>query len=444
MAILRQERVVADAPQKLTIRCSLTDVFVRDVRCAFVLLYAHELNTAALARSLARVLGEFTPFNARLRRRGAERFIECGDTGATFTTARSERTLSETVARLDDRTRAELVDVCEPKRAWSHGEPVLAVRVTHFADGGSALGINWHHSVGDVASVISLLRAWSLEHAGRAYDKPVLVEDRDRYLERALPPTDRVEANLRYLRLGELPRLGAYMLTKARNKRRVTMYFDPDELECMRASLQADCDQRLSINDAVTAHVSAVVSSRDTQRRDRHVSMSVNFRKRTGLSENLLGNMVTTVETGFEWGKPASRLAAELRSAVDAFAEKHLNHRANLRLVESYGGFAKIGRFIPTGINPFAGSLLLTSWSRYGVYALDFGAGPASHFFTVGSGPMPWLGVVHEGFHDRGRIVDMELPPDVSARMLDEAGQRELHRYRGSGSAVADNPRWLT
>lgn len=443
MTILRQERVAAEVPQQLTVRCSLTDVFVRDVQVAFVLLFANALDPAALSRSLARVLGDFAPFNARLRRRGAERFIECGTTGAKFTHARSDRTLAATVARLDDAARFELVDALDARKAWSNGAPVLSVRVTHFACGGSALGVTWHHSVGDFASVVSLLRAWSRELAGLQYDRPLLVEDRDSYLDRELPAADRVEANLRYLPLKELPKLAAYMLTKARNKRRITLYFDPDELERMRAALQAECGQRLSTNDVVTAHVCSVVSARDPKRRDRHVSMSVNFRKRTGLPEHLLGNMVTTIETMLESGKPTARLAADLRGAVDTFAEKYLNHRANLRLVERHGGFAKIARFIPTGIDPFSGSLLLTSWSGYGLYDLDFGAGPASHFFTVGSGPIPWLGVVHEGFHNRGRIVDIELPPDVTARMLDAAGLHEVHRYRAPDSAGVGGATWL-
>jgi hypothetical protein len=197
----------------------------------------------------------------------------------------------------------------------------------------------------------------------------------------------------------------------------------------------------------VSAHVSSIVSSRDVKPRNRRVSISVNFRKRVGLPATVLGNMVTTVETACEWGKPAARLAADLRGAIDEFADKHLNHRANLRVVESHGGFAKIGRFIPTGIDPFSGSLLVSSWSGFGVYQLDFGGPAPTHFLTAGSGPLPWLGVVHEGFHNRGRIVDLELPSDVTARLLDETGQRELHRYRESRSSAAEaepSPAWLS
>jgi shikimate O-hydroxycinnamoyltransferase len=445
MTILNRTRIFAEAPQKLTIRCSLTDVFVRDVHVSFLFFYSHALDTAALARGLARVLGDFAPFNARLRQRGVERFIECGDTGATFTIARSDSTLTATVAQLDDRARLALVDGIDARRTWSSGDPVLAVRVTHFTDGQTALGVSWHHTVGDLQSVLCLLRAWSREVAGLGYDKPVLVENRDEYLDRRLPATDHVEANLRYLRLRELPRLAAYMLTKARDKRRITLYFDPDELERMRATLQSECGQRVSINDALTAHVCSVVSARDPKARDRRVSISVNFRKRAGLPENLLGNMVTTVDAAYEWGKPVAQLAADLRCAIDAFAEKYLNHRANLRLVESHGGFAKIARFIPIAIDPFSGSLLLSSCSGYGLYDVDFGVMAPSHFLTVGSGPIPWLGVVHEGFRNRGRIVDIELPHDVTARMLDDVGRREVHRYRDP-EARADTdsiPAWV-
>jgi hypothetical protein len=180
------------------------------------------------------------------------------------------------------------------------------------------------------------------------------------------------------------------------------------------------------------------VSARDPKARDRRVSISVNFRKRAGLPENVIGNMVSTVEAGCEWGKPVARLAADLRCAVDDFAGKYLNHRANRRLVESHGGVAKIARFVPTGIDPFSGSLLVSSWSGFGIYELDFGAAAPTHFLSAGSGPIPWLGVVHEGFHNRGRIVDIELPRDVTARMLDDAGLREAHRYRDPGSRVPD------
>jgi hypothetical protein len=446
LTVLSQQRVAAEAPQKLTIRCALTDVFVRDVQVSVVFFYEHKLDTTALTRGLARVLGDFAPFNARLRHRNGERFIECGDTGARFSIARSDSTLTATLADLDDRARLDLVDVIDARRCWS-GDPVLAIRVTQFADGHSALGVSWHHTAGDLNSVMSLMKAWSRAVTGLNYEKPLLVEDRDDYLNRTLLAADGVLPNLRYLKVTELLKLAAYILTKGRDKRRITLHFDPDELEHMRGTLQSDSGQRLSINDAVSAHVCSVLSSRDIKARDRRLSIAVDYRRRAGLPENVIGNMVTSVEVACEHGKPVAKLAADLRSGVDNFTAKYLNHHANLRYVQSHGGVAKITRFIPTAIDPFSGSLLVSNWSGAGIYDIDFGVAGPSHFVAAGSGPLPWLGVMHEGFRNRGLIVELELPRAVAARMLDEAGIREIHRYRSSPARLPDaesNPAWLS
>jgi len=444
--VLSQHRVVAEAPQKLNIRCALTDVFVRNVQVSVVFFYEHKLDTTALTCGLARVLGDFAPFNARLRRRDGEHFIECGDTGSRFSIARSDSTLTATLADLDDKARLDLVDVVDARRCWS-GDPVLAIRVTQFADGRSALGVSWHHTAGDLHSVMSLMKAWSRAVTGLHYDKPLLVEDRDDYLNRTLPAADGVLPNLRYLKVVELLKLAAYLLTKGRDKQRITLHFDQDELERLRATLQSACGQRLSINDAVSAHVCSVLSSRDLKARDRRLSIAVDYRRRAGLPENLMGNLVTSVEVGCEHGKPVDKLAADLRSGVDNFADRYLNHHANLRYVQSHGGVAKITRFIPTAIDPFSGSLLVTNWSGSGIYDIDFGVAAPSHFVAAGSGPLPWLGVMHEGFGNRGLIVELEIPRAVAARMLDEAGIREIHRYRAPPvrlSEVESNLSWLS
>jgi shikimate O-hydroxycinnamoyltransferase len=446
VTILSRDRVFAETPRTLRVRCALTDVFVRDVQVSVVFFYDYRLDTVALRRGLARVLGDFAPFNARLDRRGLEYFIECGKAGASFSTARSDDSLPATLAGLDERARLELVDRFDAHRAWSTGTPVLAVRVTHFADGQSALGVTWHHTVGDLNSVMAFMKAWSRAVTGLHYDEPLIVEDRDDYLNRTLFAPAQIAPNLRYLPLRELPKLAAYMLTKGRDKRRVTLHFEQDELERMRATLQGASGQRLSINDAISAHVCSVVSERDIEARDRRLSIAVDYRRRADLPDSLIGNMVSTVEAVYGHGEPAHALAADLRSGVDNFAERFLNHHANLRYVQSHGGVAKIGRFIPTAIDPFSGSLLVSNWSGSGIYDIDFGQAAPSHFLAAGSGPLPWLGVMHEGFRSRGLMVELELPRAVVARMLDEAGQREVHRYRVAGAQPSDaefSPAWL-
>lgn len=434
MASSKSDRIQAEHPQKLSIRCAVTDVFVRDIPVSVVFLYERALDSSALTRGLRRVLGDFALFNARLRREGLERFIDCGETGCRFTVRRSSKTLSQTLASLDERSRLQLVDPIAARQVWNRDEPVLSLRLTHFADGCSALGLSWHHTVGDWHSVMSLLKAWSRTVAGREYEKPLLVTDRDAHFNSALPASELAPPNLRYLPLRELPRLGLYMLTRARDKRRVTFQFEPDELERMRSELQRESGQRLSINDALSGHMATVLAARDVKACDRRLSIAVNFRKRAGLPDELLCNAVSTLDVGCEQGKSAARIAADLRGALDVYADKHLNHRANLRLIERHGGVANITRFIPTGVDPFAGSIVLSNWSRFGIYDIDFGGQAPSHFLTVGGGPLPWLGTVHEGFGNRGLIVDLEVPTPVAQRLVDQTGLRMLHRYRAGGA----------
>jgi hypothetical protein len=436
------ERIRAEAPQKLKVRCALTDVFVRDVAVSAVFFYERKLDTAALSRGLAQVLGDFAPFNARLRRKGLDHFIECGSTGASFSVKHSARSLRETIAQLDDRRRVELVEPIDARAAWTSDTPVLACRVTHFSDGSSALGVTAHHTVGDWSSVVALLKAWSRAVAGLDWEKPILVEDRDAYLNGALPPTA-AAPNLRYARILELSKLGAYMLTKARDKRRVTLGFEPDELTRMRDTFQAESGRRLSTNDAINAHVCSVISARDVRPRDRGIAIAVNFRPRAELPSNVLGNMVTTVESRCAWGTPTNQVAADLRTEVDQFVDKYLNHRANLDYVRNHGGVKKLTRFIPNAIDPFSGSLLISNWHRFGHYEIDFGGAAPSHYITASTGPLPWLGVIHEGLGNRGLIVDLELPSAVAARMLDAEGQQALHKFREADMEAPTKPKWL-
>jgi len=441
MTSSKSDRIHAEQPQNLSIRCAVTDVFVRDIPVSVVFFYEHSLDSQMLARGLSQVLGDFALFNARLRRDGLERFIDCGETGCRFTVHRSTRTLAETLTNLDEGARLQLVDPIAARQVWNRDEPVLSLRVTHFADGCSALGLSWHHTVGDWHSVMSMLKAWSRAVVGIDYEKPLLVTDRDAHFNSTLPASELAPPNLRFMALRELPKLGLYMLTGARDKRRVTFHFEPDELERMRSELEREAGHKLSINDALSGHIATVLAARDVKACDRRLSIAVNFRKRAGLPDHLMCNAVSTLDVGCEQGKSAASIAADLRGALDAYADKHLNHRANLRLIERHGGIANITRFIPTGIDPFKGSIVLSNWSRFGIYDIDFGGQPPSHFLTVGGGPLPWLGTVHEGFGNRGLIVDLEVPTKVAQRVVDETGLRQLHRYR-EGNA-ASRFRWL-
>jgi hypothetical protein len=275
-----------------------------------------------------------------------------------------------------------------------------------------------------------LMQAWSQTVAGLPYDKPLVVEDRVEYLARTLADTSRARPGLRYLGAGDMARMVLYMATKARAQRTLLFYFGPEELEQLRASLQSECSERLSTNDALCAHMFSLIAERDPQVRQRDLSLAINYRKRVGLPEQLLGNMITSINCASEPSKPPAQIARDLRRALDCFADEHMDYRSNVRFIDSHGGTAKIARFLMQGVDPIKGTLLITSWSKFGVYDVRFGGEPPAYFTTSGEVPFPWLCSISEGFHNRGAIFVAPLPPIVADRLTSAEGAKQVHRLR--------------
>jgi hypothetical protein len=400
--------------------------------------YERRLDADALAHALGRVLGDYCVFNGRVARRGAELYLECNDNGVALSVVRADTDMRTALGQLDSKDRKPLVDTIDAKRALAKGDPLFTVRITHFTDDTSCLGLCWHHSVGDMHSFMGLMQAWSRAVAGLDHASPLVVEDREAYLAQELPETSRPEPGVRHLGFGELAGLAYYMLTKARDQARARFYFAPDELERLRASLQTDGGERISINDALCAHMFSLIAARAPRVRSRQLSIAINYRKRVGLPNNLLGNMITGLHCVCEPGTPAGRIAGQLRHGVNHFAEEHMDYRTNVRFIESRGGAAKIGRFLMKSIDPIAGTLLVTNWSKFGVYDVTFGGEPPSFFMPAGEVPFPWLSAVSDGFHGRGLIYSVVLPSAVARRLVDDDGVREVHRFRDEAAPLPE------
>jgi hypothetical protein len=383
-----------------------------------------------LAHGLGQVLGDFCVFNGRLIKRGLDLYIECNDIGVAFSVVRSDVDMRTTLGQIAAKSRQPLIDLIDPKRAIAKGEPVLTVRITQFTDAKSCLGVCLHHSVGDMHSFMGLMHAWSRSVTGVEYAKPLVVEDRVAYLEQALPHTSRAEPGLRCLGLADMASFVFYKLTEARDKRLLSFYFGSDELERLRASLQSELGERLSINDALCAHLFSLIAGRDPKARPRYLSIAVDYRKRVGLPENLLGNMVTNINCLCEPGKAAGQIAGGLRRAADRFVDEHMDYRSNMQFIESHGGAKRIGRFVAKGIDPMGGALFVTNLSKVGVYEITFGGNSPTYFAPTGGAPFPWVSTVYEGFHNRGAVFEVGLPRVIAGRLVSDTGLREVHRFR--------------
>jgi Transferase family len=55
-------------------------------------------------------------------------------------------------------------------RKSSSSSSLLSVRVTHFTCGGTAVGVNWNHALGDTSSLLHFVQCWGREMRDRRYD----------------------------------------------------------------------------------------------------------------------------------------------------------------------------------------------------------------------------------------------------------------------------------
>jgi hypothetical protein len=444
---IRSDRVRAWGPEASLVRCAMADRMVEDHRVPVVFFYDRKLDPDQLAHALGGVLGAFSPFGARLRPRGDELFLDGQAPSAAFSRVRRSVTMEESLRGLRDGEASRLVDTLSPLRAKRFGGPLLSARVTHFVDGTSALGVCWHHAVGDIHSFILLMRAWTQAVAGQDFARPLIVEDRGEYLAQGLARFTGAPSGLRYLSSGQLLGLGLYALANARSKRNVTLYFGEEEVEAAQSALQAQAGTRITASDAVCAHVLSVVAASDPTPRPRQLSLAVNYRKRAGLPDNVLGNMVALLNTRCAEGAPAAHVARDVRHGLDHFAEQHLDYHANLQFIRAHGGARSLKRCIPSAIDPLRGTLLITNWSRLGVYELAFG--PARPVFFTGmlGAPMPWLGAVFDGSQGKGRLVSLILPSAVAERVLQPQSLQAMHRYRpadrGAPRALEHSLPWI-
>ena len=149
MGFVSRDLVRAKAPRRATIRCSLGDHLVRGLPVAVAFFYDRTLDADALADALSTVLGPFHPFNAVMHVRGGDLLIDCDDEGVAFSVFRRDCTMRQALDGLLEEG-SQLVDLIDTKRDEQQPQPVLTVRVTHFVDAKTCVGVSWRHCVGDM------------------------------------------------------------------------------------------------------------------------------------------------------------------------------------------------------------------------------------------------------------------------------------------------------
>jgi hypothetical protein len=419
--------------QRLEIRCNVGDAIVANLAVHLVFFFERRLDTEKLTRAFAHALTNLPIFAGRMAIVEGAMRIRCEGQGVPFTAVSSGRTLREAIRSASDDSGLWLVDPVNGATArWGLG-PLCKVRVTHLADDATAIGFSWHHSIGDMQTLMLFMNAWAAAAADKPLADPLLVTDRAAYLDARLPADGAREPGVRCLGLAELARSALYLAKDARKQRTLNLYFGDDEIARMRDAYQNGT--RLSANDVVCAHVSEALMKADPAVNRRTLAIAVNARNRCGLDPMLVGNIITTLNVDVRRGEGAPSIAERIRHSVDHFADEHCDMRINQQFLDAAGRW-RAARCVSTAFNPAQWNPLVSNWSGFGVYRIQFEDTFTSYFTALMKLPVAGLGALMDGADGRGLVFQMSLPPKEFDAMSRPAIREHLHRFRCVGDEI--------
>ena len=350
-----------------------------------------------------------------------------------FTSVSSGRTLGEAIRSASQDSGLWLIDPVNGATArWGLG-PLCKVRVTHLADNATAIGFSWHHAIGDMQTSMHFMNAWAAAAADKPLAEPLIVEDRAAYLDEHLPADGAREPGVRCLGLAELARSALYLAKDARKQRTLSLYFGEDEIARMRDAYGSR--MRLSANDVVCAHVSEALMKADPAVDGRTLAIAVDARNRCGLDPMLIGNIITTLNLDLRRGEAASSIAERIRHNVDHFADEHCDMRTNQQFLDAAGAW-RAARCVSTAFNPARWNPLVSNWSGFGVYRIQFEDTFTSYCTPLMKLPVAGLGALVDGADGRGLVFQMSLPPKEFEATSSPAIREHMHRFRCAGDDI--------
>ncbi len=398
-----------------------------------VFFFERRLDTRALTRAFAHALTNLPIFAGRMGMADGTMRIRCEGQGVPFTTVSSGRTLGEAIGAASQDRGLWLIDPVNGATArWGLG-PLCKVRVTHLADGATAIGFSWHHAIGDMQTLMLFMNAWAGAAVGKPLAEPLIVDDRATYLDEHLPADGAREPGVRCLGLAELARSALYLAKEARKQRTLSIYFGEGEIARMRDAYGSR--MRLSANDVVCAHVSEALMLADPAQDHRTLAIAVNARNRCGLDRMLVGNIITTLNFDLRRGEAARSIAERIRHNVDHFADEHCDMRINQQFLDAASAW-RAARCVSSAFNPARWNPIVSNQSGFGVYRIHFEDTFTSYCTPLMKLPVAGLGALMEGADGCGLVFQISLPPKEFEAMSSPANREHMHRFRCAGDDI--------
>jgi shikimate O-hydroxycinnamoyltransferase len=428
--------------QQQSIKCSLSDHFVFRVPVPVVFFYRESIESDLIVDALQKALQDFPIFAGILVKRSHQLYIDCNNHGAQVKITRSETSLFKILSNLTHLKKSEFVDLINPSKTLKKRTPLLTIKISYYADG-MALGYCWHHSVGDMSTFMEFLKAVSACAQGRGYQKSLIVDDRETYLNHWVKNNIQITnknqpSDLKYLTYSDIFHLVKQVFLP---KRTIYFYFNNDEIVNMRDTLSSKAGCKLSRNDVICAHLLSILSScREDNAAKHNTSIIVNVRPRIGMLANVLGNYLGTASINFLKSNKIETIATDINLSVKNFLHDNFRFNEAQEFVEQCGGLKKLNRIIPEAILPKNKNLIISNWSNFGVYSIDFGISAPYLFLPVGETLLPWVSCIVEGFDDEGFLITMVIPYKVAKKLEDPSMQAHIHSYRKTNPTKASFP----
>ena len=418
-----------DHTQQL-ITCSFTDILIRNLYVSVIFFYRRSVDYDLLIDSLKQILNDFPIFAGVLININKNLCLDCNNQGVLFSIRKDDCTLNRVIKELPTIKKNRLVNIINPKKAILTQSPIMTIQLTYFSCGGMTLGVCWHHSIGDMHTFMSFMKAWSNTVNKKEYIVPLIVRERDKYIQKQLKDNSITVPGVRLLSKIEFLKLVFFIPFIALNKSNLYFYFSENEIKNMKQDFLEKTNQWLSTNDALCAHMFGIISELDTYNKKRYLSIVINYRTRTELPQNILGNFVSTIDILINQKVDPFQLAQDLRKSVDNFQYLYMNLFATKKYIDRNGGIQKIDKFIPIGIDPLKRNLLVTNWTNFGVYDVIFEESNPFFFTSFGDDVIPWLSKIVKGFSNYGLIYSVPLPTKLARKLIEEENLRKIHKYR--------------
>lgn len=406
-------------PRSLRIKCSINDHFSSSMPVSVAFFYSKQIPKETIIQALEHVLDDFPLFAGVIQEEQGQLYIHCNNQGVALTIVHLDKLFD--LQRHDPSTFVELID---PKKALRQQTPLLTIKLSYYQEG-MAIGYCWHHSLGDMATFMEFVKALSAFAKGQSYNPPLIAEDRNQYSQNTSLPMGN-KASLKRLNWIDILRFFRHVISP---KKAFYLYFTQNEIESLRAATSEKVGYKLSRNDVLCAHVLTLLAKCRHDTANKHyASVIVNSRSRMGFPPNTLGNYLGAITVAFTKPPTIDFLANNIHQAVKQFLPDHPS--AALNFIEKNGGIRNVKKIIPHEFLPEYKNLIISNWSNFGVYTIDFGTAFPTLFLPVGKAPLPWLSCIVEGFHNQGLLVSLVLPKKLAKRFTTPMMLQQLHQYR--------------